>query len=404
MSRKVRSSDILFRLFEDSWETWEMGALPRKLEGAAGADAPRILAVPARQVIATPLWIDGTDSVLVAEAARLELDIRGLVPRAPGMDAIVVRTFPDETRTLVVAAVFPTETPAEFPEAERFDASPFLMSLAPDAITLWREGEDLVAAVCRGRQVVYWETNDRASDAGAIRAWLDLIILRLRGEGIITESLRFANGVEGFPADRVFPAGCDGAPLSLDAAGCAPSLTGARFEWRPEPVIRAERQRARKAQTRKIVMAVAAGYLVVALCFGIYFGFLKIRASLLTAEAAKLAAGVEKFQPIASEWTSLLGRTADPGGYPLEILSAVVSAMPPEGIRLTEFGIEDTKVRVAGEADSFNIANDYLNKVAENDATVVWTKTTPVPVGNTTRFAIEGVIQPSSFGGPISDQ
>lgn len=390
MKRRAQAPEVVHRLFGDAWEVWETGEpSPRKLDGDAPPDAQSILAMPARQVIACPLWIEGTDPAIVLDAAKLELDVRGLVPRALGLAAVVFRTFPAEDRTLVVAAIFPAEAPPEFPAATRFDASPFLMKLAPDAVTLWREGDDVVAAVCRGNHVVYWETNDLTADAAELRAWLDLIVLRLRGEGIVSAPLRFANCVAGIPTDRLLPSGCE----AVEAAGCEPSIADAKFDWRPESVIRADRDRARAAQQRRILTAVAAGYLAVAACIGIYFGVLKIRASLLESEASKLRAQIEAYQPIAGEWTSLLGRTAEPEIFPLEILSRVVSAMPPEGIRLTLFKIDNLDVHLEGEADSFGVANNYAVKVVESDPVVSWTRQTPTTRGSTTHFVIQGRIR-----------
>lgn len=392
MSRRVPSREILFRLFDDSWESWELGAVPRRVEDAGAADQGS-LAVPARQVVCSPLWIEESDDALVTEAAKLELEVRGLMPRAHGMNAVVLRAIPGGNRTMVVASVFPEGLPDEYPEAIRFDASPFLISLGADALTIWREGDDIVAAVTKGAHVVYWETNDRGADTVELRVWLGLIVTRLRGEGIITTTLTFANCVAGLAAERIMPQGCHPEPTVRDASDCAPNVRDAKWEWRPEAVLLAEQAQAQRARNRKVLFAVGAAYLVLAILVGAYFGLLTLQAGMLGREAKSLEEQIEGFQPVADEWLDVIGRTADPATFPLVILGKVVAELPPDGVRLTQFKIDGNEVTVAGEADSILIANDFTNKVAGSDSAVAWERQTPIPLpNNTAQFTILGEI------------
>lgn len=362
--------DLVIRMFDDGWQRWSFVQGMAHPTDQEGGDVRRILAVPARHVVAMPLWIDGTDAALAPDTAKLELEVRGLLPRVQGFAGVSLRLIPQEGRTLAVAAVFAPELPTECPEADVFDASPRLLALPRNAATLWREGEDIVAAVTRDDAVVYWETLDRVAGVEEMRVWLGLLLLRLRGEGVIEALPRVVSWIEGVPASRVAPEGC----LADDAGDMKPaqaSLDQARLDWRPVSVQLAAEQRVRRERIRQIALAVAAAYIVIAAVLVIFFGAMKWQAGRLAREAAELNAEVEKFQPIARDWGAI-APTVTPVTYPLEILGAVVGAMPPKpasggGVKLILFNIDDGRVTVSGEADTFQMATDYYNTLAATE-------------------------------------
>ena len=371
MKRRGPVPGAVVRLYDDAWQRWSFpGGVPRMLEtGAelASGEFRRVLGVQARQVIAAPLWVEGADAALASETVKLELEVRGLLPRAQGMDGVTMRLLPHGERTLAVVAVFPPELPADWPEADAFDASPFLLSLPRNALTLWREGEDFVAAFTRGGDVVYWETIDRSVGTDELRVWLGLLCLRLRGEAVVEGPLGVVSWIEGVPASRVAPAGCDTTKDFGEAAPAVPSLERARFDWQPVSMREAAAQSARRERVKRVVLAVAACYILIAAGFALYSGALRWRISRLAAETARLNAEVEKFQPMARDWP-MVAATAEPGLYPLEILSGVVSSMPPKGIRLIRFKIENGAMGVEGEADTFQMATDFFNALVTSEA------------------------------------
>jgi hypothetical protein len=404
MKRKTAAPDVVVRLFDEEWQRWDVTGGAARLLGAdaalANGGGRRILAAPARQILASPLWIEGADPALVTEAAKLELEVRGLLPRAQGMDGVSLRLLPQDDRLLAVAAIFPPELPEGCPakDAERFDASPLLMQLPEDSATLWREGGDIVAAFTRGRDVVYWETIDRSVGAEELRAWLGLICLRLRGEGVIAKSPRIVSWVEGLPAVRVAPAACAVEERSGETA-VQPTIARARFDWKPASAVVADEQRRRREQIRTIGLGIAAFYVVVIAVLVIYAGIVRWKAGHLAAESARLRAEVEKFQPIARDW-DVLAPSVEPEQFPLEILRGVVMAMPPDGIRLTRFILEDGKVTVEGEANTFQMATDFTNSLGNSEPLrgITWESGTPTPESNNVwRFSNTGplpTIQP----------
>lgn len=396
MKKRGPLPDVVARLFDAAWQRWEFaaGAPARQLSGEAPGEARRILAVPARHVIATPLWIDGGDAALAPETVKLELEVRGLLPRAQGMAGTAMRLLPGGPRMLAVAAVFPAELPADCPQVEAFEVSPFFLALPADAATLWREGEDFVAAFTRGDDVVYWETIDRAAGAGELRCWLGLLALRLRGETVIEKPPRIASWVEGISAASIAPEGCEIVRDVASAIPGVPSLQRARFDWKPASVLLAEAQRVRNERVRKFVLAVAAGYIVLAAVLALYFGSLRWQMARLAGEAARLRAEVETFQPIARDW-AVLSPTLSPSVYPLEILGGAVAGMPAKGVRLILFRVEDGKVTISGEADTFQMATDYFNTLSSSDAFRgfgLQSDTPQMKANNSASFNITGTI------------
>jgi hypothetical protein len=395
-SRKDQHPDVVVRLFDEDWQVWELAGSPRRLgPGVTTNGSRRTLAVPARHVVASPLWIEGADLALAPEAAKLELEVRGLLSRAQGMDGISLRLLPVENRMLAVAAVFPPELPEDCPTADRFEGSPFLLPLPADAVTLWRENGDYVAAATRGTDVVYWETIDNAAGTEELRIWLSLIVLRLQGDGVLTGSPRIVSWIEGLPADRIAPAGCPHDDMAADSAG-TPTLEKVQADWKPVSVHAAEDRRQRRARVQRIVLAVAAVYIVLAAVLGLYAGVLRWKAAGLRAESAKLRAEVESFQPTIRQW-DVIAPTVESAQYPLELLRGVVEAMPGAGVQLTEFKIEAGKVYVKGEADSFALANTFFNNLASHEALrgIVWAPHQPTPDAlNRWRFTKEGTLPP----------
>jgi hypothetical protein len=391
------SSDVVVRLYEEAWQRWKLsGGSPQLLanEEVHADGATRVIhAVPARRVIATPLWIEGADAALAPETVKLELEVRGLLPRAQAMGGTVVRLLPQENRQLAVVATFPPELPEENSLADAYDVSPFLLDLPSDAVTLWREGDDLVAAFTRGEAVVYWETIDRSVPAEELQTWLGVLNLRLRGEAIIDRVPKVVSWVEGLPAARIAPAGCEATGAAPDSR---PSLKHARFEWKPVSAQQADLQRLRREQIKRVVLIVAAIYVVIAAGFTLYFGALRWKISRLANETTQLKAEVEKFQPIARDWT-MIAPTVEPEQYPLEILSGVVTGMPPQGIRLIRFKIEGGAVGVEGEADTFQMATDFYNALATAEGFRGFNLQSDTPqmkANNAASFNIHGAIPP----------
>ncbi len=402
MSRGKKESPELLRLWGDVWERWRWpdGAAKEaewidsvEREPVASGE-PSTLALPARLVVAVPLWIDSTEAEIVEETAMLELEVRGLLGKRQTAADAVLRTLEHRgDRTLVLAAVFPAVLPESVPTSlfDRYEASPFLRPLVPDALTLWREGPDLVAGVTRGGKLIYWEAIGVTDDAREISGWLNLVCLQLRAEGVFDDGIVLVNELAGFK-DGVLrlPPGVDG---TAEAPGeVRPTLSGAIFKWQPVAAVAAAAAAVRARQLRQFALAAAAAYVGIILIVGLYVGWQRFQIAGMAGRAEDLRAEVATFQPVADRW-ELIGATTETEFYPLEILHHVVKHLPEDGVRLTIFSVEDGRVLVEGDATPQRLATPFFDAVRDDAevAGIQWEMGTPAlrPDGSA-KFQIQG--------------
>lgn len=404
-SGKRRPTELV-RLWGEVWERWEWpdgaGREPVLREEVSGAVAltgsPTILAVPARLAVAVPLWIDSTDAAIVDETARLELDVRGLLGRRSGAEAVLRTVATEGERTLVLSTVFPADLPESVPVAlfDRYEASPFLRPLAADALTIWREGGDLVAAVTRGATVIYWETLGWTDDAREISAWLKLMVLQLRSEQVVGAELTLCNELPGFKEDvlqvpvGVRLGGRDGGVGSGDEI--KPTLVGAVFQWRPPAAVAADLAAVRRRRMRQVAMAGAAAYAGIAVVVLAYLGFRHVQIAGLKGRAEALAEEVGRFEPVARQWRQV-GPTAEAEFYPLEILYQTVKHLPADGVRMTLFDIDGGRVLVEGDASPSRLAAPFFEALTSDPelAGFSWNMANPgLRPDGSARFQIQG--------------
>ncbi len=402
MSRKRNESPELLRLWGDVWERWRWpdGAAGDaewvdsvEREPAASGD-PAVLALPARLVLAVPLWIDSVEAEIVEETAKLELEVRGLLGKRQTASDATLRTLAQrDDRTLVLASVFPAVLPESMPLAlfDRYEASPFLRPLGADALTLWREGPDLVAAVTRDGQLVYWEAIGSTDDAQEISGWLNLLCLQLRAEGVLDGGIQLVSELAGFK-DGVLrlPPGVEG---TAEAPGeVKPTLGQAVFRWRPAEAVAAAASAVRARQIRQVALAVAAAYLGIVLIVGLYLGWQRLQIAGMTERATGLQAEVATFQPVADRWERI-GATTEAEFYPLEILHHVVKHLPTDGVQLTKFSVEAGQVIVNGDANPQRLATPYFDALKEDPevTSISWAMGTPeLRADGSARFQIQG--------------
>ncbi|MGC1479875.1 MAG: hypothetical protein WA771_05200 [Chthoniobacterales bacterium] len=404
MSRaKKKQPAELIRRWGEVWERWQWpdgaGGEPGWIESVEREPQPHgkpaTLAVPARLVVAAPLWIDSVESEIVEESARLELDVRGLlVKRQAAGDAVLRVVDSVGERTLVLATVFPLALPESMPAAlfDRYDASPFLRPLRSDALTVWREGDDLVAGFTRGSKVVYWESIGSTDDTREIAGWLNLACLQLRAEGVIDSQLEFVNELPGFKEGVLaLPNGvvASAAPVEEEIK---PSLANGIFRWRPPVAVAAAAAAVRSKQVRQLGLALAAIYCGIALIVGLYLGYQQFRTARMQSEAAALQAEVGEFAPISRAWRRV-GVTAMPEFFPLEILHHVVNHLPEDGIRMTTFDVEDGRVLVEGEANPQRLTSSFFEAVDSDPELVAFSWNMPQPdlrADGSAKFEVRG--------------
>ncbi len=380
----------LIRLWGEVWERW------RWPEGRTGnavwvesvereptpQGSPATLAVPARLALAAPLWIDSVEDELVEEMVRLELDVRGLLGKRQAAGDAVVRTVAaTPERTLVLATVFPAALPESMPVAlfDQYEASPFLRPLMANALTLWREGGDLVAGFTREGKVVYWEAIGWTDDAREIGAWLNLACLQLRAEAVIEGELGFVSELPGFKAGVIaLPDGVVAATSDEGDSKSDPILAGGIFRWRPPQAVAAATAAVRARQMRQIAYAALAMYLGLALIVGLYLAYQGLRKKALLDEAESLQAEVGEFEPVSRAWQRV-AKTAAPEFFPLEVLHHIVKHLPEDGVRMTIYNVEDGRVLIEGDANPQRLTSPFYEAISSDPELVDYSWDMPQP-------------------------
>ncbi|MEI6337374.1 MAG: hypothetical protein WCQ57_02175 [Verrucomicrobiota bacterium] len=395
---KQSPASALVRL-RDGWEIWELPGealdQPPRLLGADRDSSAknRILAMPARLVMAAPIWVDSTDPEVVKTSIALEWEVRGWLPRKKSMNAVCSRQTEAGGKTLVIGTIFPAGVLAPYAGKDfaRYEASPFLVEPVEDAVALWREGDDLVAVFTRGREVVYWATLDWPSHSSPIRNWLEMLCLHLTASGVLESRPRrvvLDTALENHELTGLLP----GVPQEISSF--PPSLKNAGFAWKPESARETERKADSTRKTRRVVLALAAAYLVLALAAGLHLGWLALQSRFLQNQITQLAAATSEFQPVVREWR-IIGPGAETGCFPLEVLHHVVRTMPPAGICLTIYDTAEGRVTIEGEAVSASLASQFFAAVTRDKDLrhMNWQMPTPALLPNSAaRFQLTGVI------------
>lgn len=379
----------LIRLFRSSWEVWEMGETPVRLSQSAEfpATVPRgsLLVLPARHVVASPLWADTGDADLVATAVSLQLELRGFAPQ----DVDSSRTLVVDGRTLVLCLLFPAELHLPPSSARSFEASPFTMALPDDALALWQEGPDIVAAFTRGPHVVHWMTFDQ--DEGTLLApRLEAAMLQLTASGLLAARPRrvvLDSALENHPLHAAFP-GATISPLE------SPRWPDTASSWQPPEVRDLERRHASRSRVKNIALALAALYLGLVSMAVLHLAILGFRENAARAQVASLEGEVDTLRPIMQQWRRV-GPSAEPSRFPLEILLLLARHLPGDGLRLISYDMADGVVTVEGEAASASLATGFFDAVSGDQSlsSLNWSMPTPTLLPSSmARFQLSGSI------------
>jgi hypothetical protein len=378
------------RLWRDSWEVWELSqdhsTEPRLLPANVSPAVSAVLSVPARSVVAVPLWIDSVDPAVISESVDLELEVRGVLTRKNAADAIRLHEIQREGRTLVICAVFATEIPLSGQSFDRYEPSPLLVHIPTDGITLWREGQDLVAAFSAEGHVVYWATTDADCDASALHHWLSGVTSYLQALQVIPSHsqpiIADEDSVSRFAAD------------SVTAQALPPILPAKSSGWVPDDVRERLFQQTRRQKWLRFAALALVPYLLILLSVALYFGWLAFRANNLRHQLASLEQEASLFHSTSRDWR-LIRAAVDSDYYPVEILYGLVQNMPPDGLRLTLYDVTDGIVTLQGEAVSASQASDFFSSVSAVPALqpLRWQMPTPALLpNNAAQFQLTGNI------------
>lgn len=395
MSFRRTSQQILSFPGEEARESWQCHA-----DGScqpADAGPCSIIGVESIAFDSAPFWSlsqdDGAD-----DAVALRWEGFGL-EQEPGAHLWTHWVVARKDRQLLVGtlAFAPDAAPLgrEGMAAERFEVSAQLLPLPIDGIAVWRELGRQVVAFTRGAQLLHLTVlAARSLDADAAFEIRDTYAALLAHEQAGTVS-----------TVRVWTA-CE--PDFAPQLACLFEDASVLKEKRPDPRLPANgsgllpaqvaqgRREQRALQQKMLMMAAAA--LVYVCFFGAWWMRLQWRESKISAASAQVAAQqpeIELIREAQGNWLEMES-AIDPNLYPLEIYHQIVSLLPPEGIRLKEFQIDNGKVVIAGEATSVNHALGFRDKLQACQPLQRYAWNSPVPTireDNRAEFRTTGVLQ-----------
>lgn len=154
----------------------------------------------------------------------------------------------------------------------------------------------------------------------------------------------------------------------------------------------------RQKQTRHARLLLFAAAAIMYLCFfGAWWLRLQGRDGGLQHAERELAMRQPEIEQVAqaqAQWLAMEG-AINPDMYPVEIFHQIVALLPDEGIRLKEFGFEDGKIMVSGEATTVNHALEFKGKLTACSALQHYVWNFPVPAireDNRAEFRAEGTL------------
>lgn len=398
-----RGAAVIFRTAASGWQKWaakEEGRLELVAEAPQLADLDPsedgLIAVPVRRAFSLALWVPADDPQIFEDLVYTQMELRGLGARTRETASFAWEKVAVEgSDVLLHTVVLPPHLAAGYwsGEVTKYTVSPLCLPLEPDAAGIWREEEGWVAAVTKGGKLVHFQAlAEKEPGAGmALEVWLML------------SSLEAGNMLSGSVPAVVYHEGVEAPDLeSWRATGRvpvearplpAPVLPENPLELLPSPVRVVQEAKAIRAKRQRIVLAAAAVYFLIVLAFAANTVRLSWQSRALQEEIDRDAGVVEATNAAMKRWEEL-DAAIDPLGYALEILYQSARLLPSDGVRLTLFEMNRSRVVIQGEASTFPAAQRFQDEVKKNPdlAAYDWTAENPRSLPNgSARFQIDGV-------------
>lgn len=376
------AEDIMQIPGAEGFQAWRAkgkeGAVPEP--NAKSAKKTGWIAIPAKALVSIPMRFHGMDASRREAAVQLELEAAGFGAESQQRHLFETHVHNGEARdqqtwTCVQAAPLPKDVLDSGVDAD-YAPSVCFQSLEAHKARLWKEAGSLALAIpdADGHPQHCQALTSREPDADAA-AEIRCILAATELAGINTEvdslslCLDDQQAAETMEDRRQFAAALD-FPVALEKP-FIPRVPAEASRLVPDPVIK--KRQARK-QRRAIMLATVGAVLVTAAGLGAYGAGLWKRQQDLAGESRRLRVLEPKLAEIRSakaRWEALqLALT--PEQYPVELLFQLVQLLPPEGIRLTLFEMNEEKITIAGEASSVNHAISLREDLVSSPAFKEW--------------------------------
>ncbi len=372
---------------EQDWELWSFASpaeahLVKSIPVTELVNLPpdTRIALPSRQMVTLPLWLQTIDPTLFQEMIAVQLEKRGLLKSSNGAPSVYHHVVAKEQeRTLLLALVLNPNLPDSYclDLTGDYDFAARCRPLPTDGYLFWREEGRLVMAVTRNNQLAYLHTFSSSEITTEIAKEIQCLRLRFSWEHIFTE--------DSFPIHLCGTFTHSERQALQEVLQVTPKLIPlpnplfreTSLSMTPTGVSSARTQQEKSKRWKRLVRQLLWIYLLVILGVLGQFGWLTYQASTLRKQVQSQAASVKRLMDISDHWKALQP-AVDSTFYPLETLLSCVNQLPPE-TRLTEFNHSPDNIVIQGEAQNAGIANNFHSNIKSDPNLKKWTWTMPEP-------------------------
>lgn len=280
--------------------------------------------------------------------------------------------------------------------ADHYEISARLLPLPEDGIAIWRELGRFVAAFTREGTLVHLTLLAATElDAGAV--------MELRDVLMALDAHEFLDRVSEVKVWH----GCEPAFLQMLAGTLSSSEVTTGQRPAPQPPARAADlvpaqvalERGEQHQRRRLVQlaTVLAAVFVIVFASWAFLLWQQERGILGDEKALQnLGPQVSSVQEAKQAWMAMEA-AVNPDLYAVELYHQIVSLLPPSGVRLNEFQIDNDKITVRGEASDTQKGLDFREQLTNSPALSRFDWNIPVPKsldGTRVQFDAVGTCKP----------
>lgn len=392
---KRAETDSLLRGGPEGWELW---TFPRKGEPVCVKDpgpkmktgAAPVLALPARDVLAVPLWMAAEGDV--EELAGLELSARHLLRREAAVSVLPIEEADGRRLVLALATADDATAAPWFGKAGTFDLGVRMLETDGAEGLVWKEFGELCFAFFRAGQPVFFAATGETTPGPAFCGALQRAALSLKAESVLAGLPRKLRLLGEFSPEVRTSLSAALRCEVVESVGGAPVLPKVPLDAKPPAARAAEIHRAVRSRWGRIAAVLAGIYFAIAAIAAGKLVTDSLRLSGLERQSRQLAAEAGLAETSVKEWREFRA-AIDPGTFLLDQLAAVSREIPANDVRLTEFSFGDGRLRITGEATDVSQAYTFFERVkASPDLQEYdWTSRQPQLAGRSkVRFEIEG--------------
>jgi len=394
---KNHKPESVLRPGPDGWELWKFppkspAAVTASPQTKAIASARNLLlALPARDLLAVPLWVPSEGNP--DELCDLELSSRHLLRKGSAVYGIPLESRDSRSLLLALSSADDSAAAEYFAFASTFDASARLWDPGDCDALIWKEFGDLCFAFFQDGKCVFFTSTGETSPGPAFCGTFERMALRLRAEDVLQRLPARLRFIGSFSKEE-----CESLASRLRAdweiveIPPAPILSAPPAHSAPPAAVQAQKRRT--IGRRLLILAGVGGavYLLVVAALTADFFLRSAALQKLRSEAAELAPEAEAAERVVTEWKEFRA-AVDPRTFALDQLAAVAREIPGEQVLLTQFTLEDGRLLVAGEAADVSQAFQFQERVKKSPALqdYDWNPRQPQLAGkNKVRFEMEG--------------